>query len=167
MKQFVLIPVLLMLFSCGSTKSLYDNSEAARTEVSCPENGNCTFEVLKNKSLVVKKDGIDKMYYSTIDNSATSVIKYRYVKKTNPALQDAGYVEEIVFEIANNSKALDYKNSDMQQTKMLFGVMCFCKDKAGYYEVKEGALTYKNNKLEVMLPDLVEGQKLKEISVTF
>ncbi|NDI98006.1 hypothetical protein GWA97_02855 [Flavobacterium sp. LaA7.5] len=167
MKKFALIPTLLILFSCGSTKSLQEASDPAYSETSCPTEGGCTFEVLKNKSLVIKKDGIDKLYYSIADNPATSVVKYRYDKKANPRLPDSGYAEEVVFEIANDSKALDYKDSDIAQTKMLFGVMCFCKGKAGFYPVTSGTLAYKNNVLHIALPELVDAQKLKDISIAF
>ena len=166
MKNFALISTLLILFSCNSTKSLYEASNPTYSETSCPAEGECTFEVLKNKSLVIKKDGIDKVYYSLADNTATSVVKYRYNKKANPALPDSGYSEEIVFEIANDSKNLDYNSNNIQQTKMLFGVMCFCKGKAGFYPVNEGAVSY-NDKLHIEIPELVDNQKLKDISVTF
>ncbi|AXG73574.1 hypothetical protein DVK85_04750 [Flavobacterium arcticum] len=167
MRKIALIPILLILFSCGSTKSLHDNAEAVTSITTCPEDGNCTFEVLKNKSLIIKTDDIGKLYYTIKDNSATSVLKYRYVKETNSTLPDSGYVEEVVFEIFNDSTNLDYTDGEIQNTKMLFGVMCFCKGKAGSYSVEKGNLTYKNNKLHIVLPELVEAQKIKDISVTF
>ena len=167
MKKFALLPALFILFSCSTTKNLQATSNPTYSEASCPKEGECSFEVIKNKSLVIKKDDIDKVYYSLADSPATSVVKYRYNKEANPRLPDSGYSEEIVFEIANDSKTLDYKSSDMQKTKMLFGVMCFCKGKAGFYPVESGTLTYKNDKLNITIPELVDNQKLKDISISF
>ncbi|QYJ69232.1 hypothetical protein [Flavobacterium litorale] len=166
MKKFILLPMVALLFGCNATKSLNEASGKGYTATTCPEVGQCSFEVLKNKSLVIKKDGTGKVYYSMKENSTTTVIKYRYAKDTDPTLQDAGYTEEVVFEIASDATDLDYDSTTIQETKMLFGVMCFCKGKAGFYKVEKGTLTYKNNTLYITLPNIVEDQVLHDIQVT-
>ncbi|WP_294735196.1 hypothetical protein [uncultured Flavobacterium sp.] len=140
-----------------------------KTEMTCPEKGDCTIQILENKSLDIKSDGAGKVYYSPKDNPNKNIIIYRYTqhKHPNSKLRDAGYIEEVVFETDKNITSLDYKDADLQKTRMLFGVLCYCKGKAGYYVVEEGSLLYKDNKLNISLTDIVELQRIKDISITF
>lgn len=167
MKKLCIIPAALLLLNCGSIKTLPEAAESGYTVASCPENNACTLDIIKNKSLIIKEDGTGSLYYSTSDNPEINIIKYRYTKESNPQFQDSGYIEEVIFEIPANSKRLDYNDSTLQETKMLFSVMCFCRGKAGNYAVKEGSLTYDGDMLHIVLPDLVEGQKLHDIKVAF
>ena len=79
-----------------------------RQESPCPSDGVCTTEILKNKSLVIKTDEFGSTYTQTIDSETTSVIVYQYNRIVKGDLQDAGYREEIIFEINNNDTCLLY-----------------------------------------------------------
>jgi hypothetical protein len=81
------------------------------------------------------------------------VIKYYFNKKDNPVIQDDSYREEIMIETDSDLSKLSSAN-----TKVVFGVFCFCRDRAGYYEVKNATTEYKNNQLHVTLPEVVSGQ---------
>jgi hypothetical protein len=166
MKKAAILSLILLLSACAG-QNLQQALKQNNPERTCPENGSCTVEILQNTTLVVKDDVAGKFYYKTETSPDFTVIRYKYTKDTNPALADAGYTEEVVFEVDNNSKILSYSGSTIQKTKMLFGVMCFCKGKAGFYKVESGSISYKDNKLQITVPDIVEGQKLKDITLSF
>lgn len=166
MKRLTFIPAVLLMLSCVSQSNLQKDLEK-HPVLSCPEPESCTFEVIPDKTIVTSADGTGQLYYKLEDSSDTKVIKYRFDKKTDAALADAGYSEEVVFELRNDALAPYYNAEGIANTNMIFGVMCFCKGKAGFYKVKNGTLSYKNNILNITLPDIIEGQRLKDISINF
>lgn len=166
MKKLVIIPVALIMLNCGGNKSLHESLKTQNTELSCPENGECTITIEQNKSIITKADNTGSLYYNTVNHEGTDVIIYRYTKKHDPMLADAGLTEEVIFEIDSNSKSLEYKGTAIQQTNMLYHVACFCKGRAGYYKVESGTLTYKDNKLHIALPEIVKPQELIDITIT-
>ena len=144
MKQTLLLPLFILFIHCGNTKNNNENktTENLKNVVlknsSCPEDGICTIEIIKNKSLLLKNDEIDALYYQMTDNDDTSIIKFEYQKNTEKELQDANYREELIFEIKNTDTYLKLENDNLKTIKMLFGKHCFCRGQAGYYNVKEG-----------------------------
>lgn len=165
MKKLFLLP-LLVCFSCNCTKVTTSASlepVQSKIETACPEDGTCTLELLKNKQIVVVKDGIGTMSYELQDSPTTSVIYYQYKRNTDPNLQDANHREEIVFEIENASSTLDLTNSGLQQVKMLYGRHCFCRGQAGYFRVVEGALHLDNSNGAL---SFVLDYKIKEVPQT-
>lgn len=153
------------MFGCAG-QNLHKDLDK-ETVLSCPEPDSCTFEVFPDKMIVSTTDGVGKIYYKLQDNPGTKVIKYKFDKKVDAMLADAGYSEEVVFQINNDVTTPDFTGTEIQNTNMLFGVMCFCKDKAGFYKVESGELKYDKNTLKIMLPDIVQGQRLKEINIEF
>lgn len=163
MKIYYLIPVLLFIASCKCKKDMaYENPKPEPVTTSkfqkmmttfCPENGKCTAEVFRNKSLEVKVDEFDHIYYNQIDNVETSIVKFSYSRNVPKGLQDGSYREEIIFEINNSEKELSLKNEDIQKTKMLFGRFCYCKGSTGNYKVIDGKLNLikENNKIQFEL----------------
>lgn len=136
-------------------------------ESECPTEGECSVEILRDKSIDVKTDDIGKIYYSLQNAPGKTVIKYSYSKHTDTALQDDGYNEDILFEVNSDYTEFSYTDAALQDTKMLFGVMCFCRGKAGFYKVTEGSVTYNGKNLEIHIPEIVDSQKLKDISIRF
>ena len=168
MKKIALLPVILFVFSCACKKNApVALSQNYTLENGCPSEGDCRIEVMKDKSLDVKKDGTGATYFNTIATPGKTVVQYTYTKKTDPRLQDAGYVEKVIFEINSDETGFSYKDKELQTTKMLFGVVCFCRDKSGFYPVQQGSLDYSNKKLTIELPEIVDSQKLNSISVAF
>lgn len=163
MKKLIIAPLLLFVLSCGSTKTTTAdiNKQPVLTDT-CPENGDCKIEIMKGSSLVIMQDGMGRPYYRVVENSAKDVVKYTYnLKKASPGTDDF-YNEEIIFETAsglsNNAKA----------EKMLFGVRCYCKGKAGYYHVKNGAINYDGSMLSVAIPpDIIDSQIISGYTVLF
>jgi hypothetical protein len=142
MKKLLLISCFLLL-SCASKKT---NPEIAMLNGECPKSAECKIELLKNKSMVVKSDAFGGTFYELEDNTMKSVVKYTYSKIVKGNVQDAGYREEIVFEINNGSYNLTQSGEALQNTKMLFGRFCFCRGQTGYYKVHNGNLSITGSK---------------------
>lgn len=148
-KQLFLI-ILPFLFSCQSKKTALDNlAITSKVEMFCPEDGECTTTILKNKSLKIKKDETNQLYYQTEDNLNTSVIHFEYNKKVPEGLQDGNYREEILFEINNSDSKLELENLSLNSVKMIYGRHCFCRGQAGYFFVQNGKLTLNKTSKEV------------------
>lgn len=170
MKKITLLFIAVAAIGCGSQK----NNNAAKTNENytlystCPENGKCTVTIAKDSALaIVTDEATNRPYYNVVPAPGRSVITYAYTKKTNPKLADDGYIEKVVFEADNSLSELKKAGTDLQKTKMLFGVFCFCRDRAGFYPVKDGKLTYKNNRLTLTLPDIVDRQLTKTVDIEF
>lgn len=160
MKIFYYLPIILFFASCKCKKdTITENSETKSNQVSNlenmikstnPEDGKCTTEIFRNKSLDIKTSELGAIYYDKIDNLETSVILYKYERNVPKDVQDASYREEIVFEINNSDKELNLKNEDLQKTKMLFGRWCYCKGTTGNYVINDGKLhlTQKNEQVK-------------------
>ncbi len=147
MKKIFIIPTAILFSFCCTNKDTMNKDEEnkviLKTESLCPTDGVCTTEILKNKSLVVKQDEFGSTYTQTVDSETTSVIVYQYNRIVKGDLQDAGYREEVIFEINNSDTNLSLANENLQQTKMLFGRFCFCRGQTGYYKVEDGKLNLK------------------------
>lgn len=139
MKKLLLIPVLLSLSFCNTANT---NKSVMTTtiESECPANGKCTIQLLKNKGIDLKTDGLGKLYYQLIDDSSKSVVIYEYNRDVEEGLQDGQHKEEIAFEIENGAKEIRLENAELSNAKMVFGRHCFCRGQAGYFAVSQGTL---------------------------
>ena len=144
MKKLFLIPLAFGLSFCSCPKSSIDEKQVTSIESNCPENGKCTIQILKNKSMNVKTDEFGSVYYILEDNPTKSVIVYEYKRNVEEGLQDGQHREEIVFEINNSDTAFTLKDENLQNAKMLFGRHCFCRGQAGFFKVTEGNLDIEN-----------------------
>lgn len=167
--KILLYPFVLIAFSCSSTKDQNpekNNRSSFKVESKCPENVNCDFEILKGKGLNVMTDGIGMSYYELKDDPGKIVFKYQYRLKTDESLQDAGYLEEVLFEIEKDYSDFSFSGKDLQNTKAILNVMCFCRGKAGSYRIKEGLISKKGNNLLIKIPNLINDQKISEVKIT-
>jgi hypothetical protein len=146
MKKLFLIPLALGLSFCNCKKNSVSKPTMVSIESTCPENGKCSLEIIKNKSLEIKTDEFGKFYYALNDDVAKSVIHYQYNRTIEEGLQDGQHREEIVFEINNSDEKISYSDFALQNTKMLFGRHCFCRGQAGYFKVNQGTLTMERKK---------------------
>lgn len=159
MKKIIfLLPIIFFFASCKCKKvttsevtktSSMEASNKKSTKTLCLDNGKCTVEIFRNKSLDVKTDAFGSIYYNQIDSPETSVILYKYDRTVPKGLQDGNYSEQIVFEIKNSDTSLSLSNQELQKTKMLFGRFCFCRGQTGNYKVEEGNLRLKQKNNEV------------------
>ena len=147
MNKLFLIPLALGLTFCHCQKSAIAAMQTKTTiESPCPENGVCTIQIQKGKSMVVKTDEFGSIYYTLEEDATKSVIVYEYKRNVEKGLQDGQHREEIVFEINNSDTKISLNDIGLQNTKMLFGRHCFCRGQAGYFKVTEGNLNLENNK---------------------
>lgn len=146
MKKLFLIPLALLVSFCKCPQATIEKSSVSSIESICPENGNCTIQIFRNKSLNVKADEFGSIYYQMLDNPNTSIIQYQYNRTVEKGLQDGQHKEEILFEINNAVTQISLTDIKLQETKMLFGRHCFCKGQAGYFKVEQGTLNLKNEK---------------------
>lgn len=178
MEKIAFAFTLTLLISCTSIKNIDKLEEINKSTIisgklnpSCPDDGICTIEIIKNRSLIIKKDEINSIYYQTESNSEYSIIKYSYTKNTEKEIQDTNYVEEIIFQINNSNSNLALTDTELQNTKMLFGRHCFCKGQAGYYLVSKGNLNFnkENEKYNLALDFIVleVPQIINTIKVSF
>ena len=137
-----LLPLLILLIvSCKSTKNA--NAAFVAKEAflinatNCPENGTCTIELLPNKSLEFKKDEFGNSY-PVISEGNKTIFKYVYAKNPIPNTQDSNYTELVFAELDATISAKTLTNEALQDIKLHFGRLCFCKGQTGYYPIKNG-----------------------------
>ena len=143
MKSNIVFLFALILFSCCSKKTTSANNISQKVNI-CADNGTCTIEILKNKSISINAD-FGKTNYILIDDFDKNVVKYQYAKNLEESNIDGGYREEIIFEIDNKKNEISLQDIDLQQTKMLFGRYCNCRGQTGLYKVVRGSIDLKNH----------------------
>jgi hypothetical protein len=156
--------LILTMFNCGAKRDASHITGKHTIESECPPDGACTFEVLKDKSLVINTDETNRTHYTIIDTPGKSVVSYKYSKTQNPEYQDDFYSEEVVFETDERFSNLTGEG----EQDIFFKVQCFCRGKAGTYRLVAATATFKNNGLHIKLPtNIIDNQRLKDIDVSF
>lgn len=138
MKKQLLFPLALILICCCAQKPA--NLSKAAAVGSCPDDGDCTVELLKNQSLDVLRDNLGGTYYKLAESNTTHVVRFKYDRDHDPSLADSGYTEEIIFEISSEKPETTLSGADLQNSKILFGRFCFCRGATGYYKPHDGTL---------------------------
>lgn len=118
--------------------------QIANSSTGCPEVGNCSVVLHKNKSLAVKVDGTGAMY-PEMTASENMVVEYTYFKEGPEGTADGNYSETIHFEIPATTTTMHKENATLSDVKLLYGKHCFCKGEAGYYPITNGNLMVKKN----------------------
>lgn len=129
--------VLLVLFQMGCASKTV-TTQALLTS-GCPEKSNCSLQIIPQKSLLIVPG--KQVKYELKDNPETSVIVYQFRKKAKEKVQDADFREEIIFELPAKIKNIRLTDTQLQNTKMLFGRFCYCPGETGYYPVRKGNLS--------------------------
>lgn len=158
MKAFYFLIPILLVNACKTQNSSVVASENTTMEQvdnvakDCPNNGDCQFEILKNKKLVIKQDDFGKSY-PEIETGTGTIVQYTYSEKGPEGTVDGNYSETIHFEIPENMTSMDKADGDLQDIKLLWGKHCYCKGEAGYYPIEDGKISLKksNNQLTVDL----------------
>lgn len=169
MKKTILLSLIsFLMLSCNCKKNVSQENKDTKAQIlsSCPEDYECTLEVFPNKTMIIKTDGIGATFFELEDFNGTTVYHYTYNQKTDKQYQDAGYKEEIIFEFnSSNTTDLKLSNKELQNTKMLFGVWCYCKGKAGNYKITKGNFSKKGNEISIDFPAVVDNQKVTELKI--
>ncbi len=143
-KKVSVLIILLILASCGSTKSTAVLSASLTS--ACPKDGDCKVEVFDKKSMVVKTTEFGGLHYELEESTSKKVVKYTYNRKVKGDIQDASYREEIVFEINSDIEESAFVDESLQDVQLLFGRFCYCKGQTGYYKIESGSLRISKNK---------------------
>lgn len=162
MKKLFICTAILFL-SCASKKpGSIPNPVALQLESECPKAGTCKIEIFENKKMQVNLDEFGSVYYKLEDDLQKKVVKYSYSKTVKGAIQDAGYREEVVFEL-DNFENQSFENADLQKTQMLFGRFCYCKGQTGNYKVTTGRLSIRDKKASLSFTVSEVPQLIKNI----
>ena len=138
MKHIRLLAISLLFIACHSHKIATNQPvNNSINSTNCPKDGVCTFEVLPNKTLNIKTDGIGALYPELLDGQNT-VIKFEYKRHQIPNTADGEYSEIIYAEIDSNKTEISLQNESLKSAKLLFGRLCFCRGETGYYYVSKG-----------------------------
>ena len=162
MKIFYYSIFFIVVFACKTKQNTSEESGGYLKDISCPDDGNCSFEVMKNSSLELKFDEFGKLY-PVISTGEKTVIKFRYDKKVDPKIMDGNYSELVYLEVNNNEPQLILKDIELQNTKMVFGRMCHCGDTAGYFKVTQGELYLYNYNGKLQMNLKFEVKKIPQV----
>ena len=140
MKNLLFIS-LLFLMSCKTTQkatSQVNTNEIVTTQLkNCPENGTCTLELIPNKTLDFKTDEFGN-FYPEIGDGEKTIFKYTYTKKPIENTEDSNYSEVIFAELDTPISEINLTDSQLENVKLFFGRLCFCKGESGYFPIKNG-----------------------------
>jgi hypothetical protein len=161
MKKIIALFLFGLLFSCNAQKNVSTDMPTLSSE--CPQNGTCEVEILKNKQLILLYDDLGGMYYDIKDHDGTTVIHFQYNKTTEANLQDGHYREDLIFEVKNSDKSLNLSDTELQQSKLIFGRHCFCKGQTGYFKIEKGKLNLTSKKDEIRFDLSFENEKVPQL----
>ena len=142
MKKYLILPAVLILFSCSSQKKT-DFTSASISGTNCPEDGECTVRLEKNQRLDIKKDEFGSIYYNLLPSDDKNVIVYEFSRGFDEQLQDSGYREHILIETDIANPELSLSNFTLEHANVLFGRFCYCKGATGNFKIKDGTLNVK------------------------
>ncbi|UMB53181.1 hypothetical protein MKD41_12650 [Lutibacter sp. A64] len=134
MRNLFIVCAFLMI-SCKSNYTV--NQQINQEAAICPKNGICSIELIPNKTIVFKTDNIGIMY-PVISEGSKTILKYTYKKNSHKNLQDSSYTEIIYAEFDANISPMELSNETLQNVKLYFGRLCYCKGETGYFPIKNG-----------------------------
>jgi len=154
MKSFYLCFISLLLFGCKTTHMNTYISQITEKQIfksnDCIENAVCTLEIIPNSNLLIKNDEF-KNTYIELEKGENVVIKYQLKKNPIANTADSNYSEILYIETDSTNKELHLKDINLQEVKMIFARLCFCKGSSGYFKVKNGQLDLSIKKNELTL----------------
>ncbi|MDT0295169.1 hypothetical protein ACFQ3R_04985 [Mesonia ostreae] len=184
MKSFFALSLVILMFSCDSTKSTSDekssntlspdekqemskNISSITLESGCLPAGDCNLEVMPNTKMDFKIDTAEMLYPEFVDDLHTNTVKFSYNEDTDKELMDGHYREEVYFEVKNGTKEMNLQDMELKDVNFLYGRFCYCKGSAGYFKVDKGNLTMKDGKLTVEFANGQVPQKLGKITASY
>ncbi len=135
----ILFFILLLTTSCKSSKEGNLQTNLKTMDSNCPDDGICSLEVIKSKSLEIKQDAISALY-PVLTEGNSNVLKFSYKRNEIANTQDGQYSEVIYAELPENIKDIELNDANLSTVKLLFARLCFCRGQTGYYNVSKGKL---------------------------
>ncbi|HMC02307.1 MAG TPA: hypothetical protein VKN14_14805 [Flavobacteriaceae bacterium] len=142
MNYLSLVLVCLTVLCCKAKKDMITHNMEHYITTECPEDGDCTFEVLQNKSLKKLKGSLGELYYKVVDGDKI-LLKFEYERDQIPNTVDGHYIEQVFLELDGSSLEVELKSAELKNVKATFARFCYCKGQTGYYEIDEGNLLIK------------------------
>jgi len=146
--RWCIISILVCVLACKPTAKAKTAIVAMDQEkivperpTTCPEDGQCSWTLMANKTLLLKEDSIGALYPKFEASKTLHVLKFEYIKDTDSKLADGSYKELIFIEIPSTMTSLKLQDETLQQAKVTYGRLCFCRGSSGYFPVKKGRLT--------------------------
>ena len=166
MKHFCIFLLIILVIGCRSgqiNKSLEKLEEKRSFVVSnCIDNAVCYIEIIPKSNLLIKEDEFQNTYVE-FEKGNNTIIKYELKKNEIPNTADSHYSEILYLEIDNYNQNLNLKNKELQQVKMTFGRLCYCKGSSGYFKVKNGNLELLLSKNKLSLNANFEVENIPQI----
>ncbi|SFZ90514.1 hypothetical protein SAMN05428642_101981 [Flaviramulus basaltis] len=134
-----LLLLIVVFGGCKSNKAVSFVEEVTANEL-CPEEGNCSYEILKNKKINYNYNNLSD-FYPTFSEGDKLVFKFEYKQNEIPNTQDSSYREEVIIEL--DSTDLEFETTTFKGEKILFARWCYCKGQTGYYKIQQGKLSVK------------------------
>jgi len=132
---------ILFVVSCKSNYVV--SQHIIQKSNACPENSVCSVELIPNKTIEFKVDKFG-IVYPVISEGEKTLLKYTFNKNPIAKTQDSNYTEIIYAELDSTITELDLTDDSLQDVKLYFGRLCYCKGATGYYPIKKG--TFKLSK---------------------
>lgn len=153
MRVLRILIIFFFSIACNANKGVKTENINIKRSNTCPEDGVCTFKVLKNKTYSIKKDEYGNSYSELLVGKKT-VLKFEYERNELEGVQDSGYKELIYIEIDTNNLELNLRNEDLQKANIGFERLCFCRGQTGSYAIIQGHLKItkiKENEFNIVL----------------
>jgi len=132
---------ILFVVSCKSNYVV--SQHIIQKSNACPENSVCSVELIPNKTIEFKVDKFG-IVYPVISEGEKTLLKYTFNKNPIAKTQDSNYTEIIYAELDSTITELDLTDDSLQDVKLYFGRLCYCKGATGYYPINKG--TFKLSK---------------------
>ncbi|MDT0557930.1 hypothetical protein RM697_04690 [Ichthyenterobacterium sp. W332] len=140
MKYLLLILPFTIALSCNSVKKNMNSKDSiTKIVTTCPEDGICSFKTTSNKSFKILKDEFNSTYPSIKDGD-NLLLEFQYERNKIPNVADSGYIEQVFIELNTNDIPENLVDENLQNVKLSFARLCFCRGQTGYYKITEGNL---------------------------
>lgn len=147
------LSLLLILISCKTLPEVKSEISKETYSQTCPKDGTCSLEVLKNSDLEIKTDEFG-FSYPQIKDGKLIVLKFEFARNIIPETADSGYRELIYLQLDPQNMEVDIQNKNLSLVNLLFARLCFCRGQTGYYRIHIGMLSVKKIKDRTYLVDL-------------
>lgn len=166
MKNVLLIVFLIGVCGCKSTASSFYFKALKKpqtfTTSKCISNAQCRIEIIPDATLLVQEDAFNNTYVE-IKKGNRLIIKYQLKKNQLPQTADGHYTEILYFEIGHSETDIHLKDKELQQVKMTFGRLCYCKGSSGYFKVDKGTLELIFDKNKMILNTVFTVKNIPQI----
>ncbi len=140
--MIALLAVAAVTISCSTTKGVESTNWLGKKMTMysvAPENGKVMATRAYDKALNL--NGFEQLYPQTIYNPETVLVEYSFDRnKAEGNHADDFYKEEIFMEIPAKAFKKEYKDTALEEVKLVYGKHCYCKGEAGYFKITNGTL---------------------------